>query len=382
MIYLDYNATTPCDEKVVNAMLPYFTDKFGNASSSTHPMGWTAAEAVKIAKNQVAKLIVFTSGATEACNLAIKGWFELQMLFEKQSPGTSKKNHIITCATEHSAVLDTCNNLSLKYGAEVTHLPVDRNGDIDMNELANCIKKETLLIAIMFANNETGVLHNIAQIATLAYEHQVALFTDATQAVGKIAIDVRKMPIGMLAFSGHKIYGPKGVGALFVRRKQPRIRLVEQINGGGHEHELRSGTLNVTGIVGFGKSADICSQLIESEKLRIEELRNYFEDELRKLFTINVHGSTSKWGRLAHVSNLSIQGIKASRLISAVNHSLAFSVGSACNAAKAKPSHVLQAIGLTVEDLNGAMRFSLGRHTSKEQLDQAIQIIKNASQTL
>lgn len=366
MIYLDYNATTPCDPRVVEAMLPYFSQKFGNAASRTHPYGWIADEGVEQARKQVAALIgaepqeiVFTSGATEGCNLAIKGVFELY---------TVKGNHLITCVTEHKAVLDTCKHLEQK-GAEVTYLGVDGDGKIDLNELEAAIKPETILIAIMYANNETGVLQPIEAVGVIAKRNKVLFFTDATQAAGKIAVNVQQDNIDLLVLSGHKIYGPKGVGAIYIRRKGPRVRLVAQIDGGGHERGFRSGTLNVPGIVGLGKACTICNEEMQSEKVRLKELRDKLETALTGEKN-KINGNTRE--RLSHVSNISFKGISAERMVSALNSQIAFAVGSACTSASKEPSHVLEAMGLNDEELYSAIRFSLGRFTTPEEVALAI----------
>src|SRR5882757_8098531 len=261
-IYLDHNATTPCDPRVVDAMIPYFTGQFGNAASRSHPFGWQAEEAVDLAREQVAKLIgadpkeiIFTSGATEADNLGIKGVFEMY---------ASKGNHIITATTEHKAVLDTCKHIE-KLGGEVTYLQVKPDGLIDLKELEAAIKPTTILIAIMYANNEIGTVMPIKEISAIARKHGVLVFTDATQAVGKIPVNVTKDGIDLMAFTAHKMYGPKGVGALYVRRKNPRVKVTAQMDGGGHERGMRSGTLNVPGIVGFGKACELCAQEMESD---------------------------------------------------------------------------------------------------------------------
>ncbi|RYZ20256.1 MAG: aminotransferase class V-fold PLP-dependent enzyme, partial [Sphingobacteriales bacterium] len=287
MIYLDYNATTPCDPEVVEAMMPYFTQKFGNAASRTHPYGWIADEAVKQARDKVAAMInavpqeiVFTSGSTEGCNLALKGVFELY---------AAKGKHLITCATEHKAVLDTCRHLE-RMGAEITYLGVDQDGLVDLNELKAAIKQDTILIAVMFANNETGVIQPVEQIGAIAHEHEVLFFTDATQAAGKCRIDVEAQHIDILALSAHKFYGPKGVGALYIRRRSPRVRLMAQIDGGGHERSFRSGTLNVPGIAGLGKAVELCGQNRESESVRLRALRDHLEEGLLKLPGAKING--------------------------------------------------------------------------------------------
>jgi cysteine desulfurase len=367
MIYLDYNATTPCDPAVVEAMLPYFTQKFGNAASRTHPYGWIADEAVEQARKQVAALInaipqevVFTSGSTEGCNLALKGVFEMYAV---------KGKHIITCTTEHKAVLDTCKHLE-RQGAEITYLSVSSDGLIDLEALQKAIRPDTVLIAVMYANNETGVIQPVKQIGAIARQHKVLFFTDATQAAGKVKIDVQEENIDLLALSAHKFYGPKGVGALYIRRKDPRVRLMAQIDGGGHERGYRSGTLNVPAIVGLGKAAEISMLPMDEEAKRLGILRDKLEQALLQIDGTQVNGSVNN--RMAHVSNISFERIKAERLVSLLNSEIAFSVGSACTSASKEPSHVLQAMGLDEERIKGSVRLSLGKFTTETEVDFAI----------
>ncbi len=376
-VYLDNNSTTPVDERVLHSMLPFFTHNFGNAASKTHAYGWIAEEAVEHAREQVAKLInahpkeiVFTSGATESINLALKGVYE--------SYG-SKGNHIITCATEHKAVLDTCKHLE-KSGADVTYLPVKSDGRIDVNVLEKSIKPTTILIAMMYANNETGVIQPVKDIAAIARQHGVIFFCDAAQAVGKISVDVMKDDIALLSLSAHKIYGPKGVGALYVRRKDPRVKLTAQMDGGGHENNLRSGTLNVPAIVGLGKACEICSNEMNDEAERLNVLRNKFETALLELNDVYVNGSREF--RLPHVTNLSFKGTTANRLIMSMNKTAATSSGSACTSALVEPSYVLKALGLTDELANTSLRFGLGRFTTEEEIDFAVMEIKSSVQKL
>ena len=279
-IYLDHNATTPCDPRVVEAMIPYFTNDFGNAASRNHPFGWKAEEAVDNAREQVARLIgaepkeiIFTSGATEGDNLALKGVFEMYK---------NKGNHIITCNIEHKAVLDTCKHLE-KEGAEITYLKVNDDGLIDLKELEAAFKPTTILVAIMYANNEIGVVEPMREISAMAKKRGVLVFSDATQAVGKIPVDVNKDGIDLLAMTAHKMYGPKGIGALYVRRKNPRVKVTAQVDGGGHERGMRSGTLNVPGIVGFGKACELCMNEMEAEAKRLSKLRDKLETALLKL---------------------------------------------------------------------------------------------------
>jgi len=358
-IYLDHNATTPCDPRVVDAMLPYFTNHFGNAASRNHPFGWQAEEAVDYAREQVAKLIgadpkeiIFTSGATEGDNLAIKGVFDMY---------ASKGNHIITANTEHKAVLDTCKHVE-KSGGQVTYLHVKPDG---------FITPKTILIAIMYANNEIGVLQPVREISKIARKHGVLFFSDATQAVGKIPVDVNKDGIDLMAFTGHKMYGPKGVGALYVRRKNPRVKVTSQMDGGGHERGMRSGTLNVPGIVGFGKACELCMQEMESDNKRISALRDKLENSLTKLEESYVNGS--KEHRLPHVSNISFKYVEGEGLMMGFNKDIAVSSGSACTSASLEPSYVLKALGLGDDLAHSSLRFGLGRFTTEEQIDYTIQ---------
>src|SRR5258705_9285133 len=294
-IYMDYHATTPVDPRVLEAMLPYFSEHFGNAASRNHPFGWEAEEAVDYAREQVAKLIgadakeiIFTSGATEGDNLAIKGVYEMY---------ASKGSHIITCTTEHKAVLDTCKHIE-KLGGEVTYLKVQADGLIDLKELEAAIKPTTILIAIMYANNEIGVIQPVKEISTIAKKHGVLFFTDGTQAVGKVPVDVQKDGIDVMAFSAHKMYGPKGIGALYVRRKNPRVKVTAQMDGVGHDRGMRSGTLNVPGIVGFGKACELCMLDMEEDTQRISKMRDKLENALMKLEEEYVNAS--KEHRLPH----------------------------------------------------------------------------------
>ncbi|MBN8789309.1 MAG: IscS subfamily cysteine desulfurase [Terrimonas sp.] len=366
-IYLDNNATTPIDAAVLDAMMPYLTNQFGNAASRSHSFGWAAEEAVNLAREQVAALtgadsseIIFTSGATEAVNLAIKGVFEMY--------GDNGK-HIITCATEHKAVLDTCRHLE-KKGAEITILPVLQNGIIDTTAIKNAIRKDTVLITVMYANNETGVIQPIRDISAVAKENNILFFTDATQAVGKIPVNVIDDNIDLLCLSAHKIYGPKGVGALYVRRKNPRVRLSAQIDGGGHEKGLRSGTLNVPGIAALGKAAQLCHLQMQEEALRIKKLRDKLENALLNTGGITVNGDTEH--RLPNVTNLSFNNIKGNQLLTAITKTIAVSSGSACTSANPEPSHVLKAMGVADESAKNSIRFGLGRFTTEEEINFAI----------
>src|ERR1700722_2131431 len=360
-IYLDYNATTPCDPRVVDAMIPYFTEQFGNAASRNHPFGWQAEAAVDYAREQVARLIgaepkeiIFTSGATEGDNLAIKGVFEMY---------AGKGNHIITVTTEHKAVLDTCAHIE-KLGGGITYLKVNAEGLINLNELESAINPKTILIAVMYTNNEIGVMQPINEISKIARKHNVLFFTDAAQAIGKIAVDVNKDGIDLMSLSAHKIYGPKGVGALYVRRKDPRVRLIAQMDGGGHERGMRSGTLNVPGIVGLGKACELCMREMESENKRLILLRDKLEKELLKIEESYVNGSREH--RLPHVTNMSFKYADANSMMIDFNKDIAVSSGSACTSASIEPSYVLKALGLSDELAHASLRVALGRFTTEE----------------
>jgi cysteine desulfurase len=369
-IYLDNNATTPMDPRVLEAMNPYFLQHFGNAASRNHPFGWEAEEAVDYAREQVAKLIgadpkeiIFTSGATEADNLGIKGVYEMY---------ASKGNHIITATTEHKAVLDTCKHIE-KSGGEVTYLQVQPDGLIDLKELEAAIKPTTILISIMYANNEIGVVMPIKEISAIARKYGVLLFTDATQAVGKIPVDVNKDGIDLMAFTAHKMYGPKGVGALYVRRKNPRVKVTAQLDGGGHERGMRSGTLNVPGIVGFGKACELCMLEMDEDTKRISKMRDHLETELLKLEEAYVNGSREH--RLPHVANISFKHVEGEGLLMGFNKNIALSSGSACTSASLEPSYVLKALGLGDDLAHSSLRFGLGRFTTDEQIDYTIKAI-------
>ena len=371
-IYLDHNATTPCDPRVVEAMIPYFTNQFGNAASRNHPFGWQAEEAVDISREQVAKLIgadpkevIFTSGATEGDNLAIKGVFEMY---------ASKGNHIITCNIEHKAVLDTCKHIE-REGGEVTYLKVKDNGLIDLAELEAAIKPTTILIAIMYANNEIGTVMPMKEISAIAKKKGILVFSDATQAVGKIPVDVNRDGIDLMAFSAHKMYGPKGIGALYVRRKNPRVKVTAQIDGGGHERGMRSGTLNVPGIVGFGKACELAMNEMETEAKRLSALRDKLESALLKIEEAYVNGD--KEHRLPHVSNISFKYVEGEGLMMGFNKNIAVSSGSACTSASLEPSYVLKALGLGDDLAHSSLRFGLGRFTTEEQIDYTIEQVTN-----
>jgi cysteine desulfurase len=370
-IYLDYAATCPVDQRVVDAMLPYFTKTFGNAASRTHSFGWGAEEAVDQARTEIAaaigadsKEITFTSGATESDNLAIKGVAE----YLKE-----KGNHIITVVTEHKAVIDACKALE-RHGHEVTYLPVDRHGLVTPEQVAEAITDKTVLVSIMLANNETGVLQPIAEIGRICHEKKVLFHTDATQALGKIPIDVQAMNIDLMSLSAHKVYGPKGVGALYVRRRKPRVRLTPQIHGGGHERGNRSGTLNVPGIVGFGAAVRIAQTSMAEEGQRIRELRDYMRDRLMNEISnvvLNGHPERMLPGHL----NISFAYIEGESLLMALKD-VALSSGSACTSASLEPSYVLRAMGLDDEMAHSSLRMTIGRFTTKAEIDHVIELLK------
>ncbi len=367
-VYLDNNATTPCDPRVVDAMVPYFTESFGNAASRNHPFGWAAEEAVDYAREQVAQLIgadpkeiIFTSGATEGDNLAIKGVFEMY---------SSKGNHIITATTEHKAVLDTCKHIE-KLGGEVTYLQVQADGLIDLKELEAAIRPTTILIAIMYANNEIGVIQPMREISAIAKKNGVLVFSDAVQAVGKIPVDVNKDGIDLMAFTAHKMYGPKGIGALYVRRKNPRVKVTAQMDGGGHERGMRSGTLNVPGIVGFGKAAELARLEMEQDAKRLSVLRDKLESQLMQIEEAYVNGNREH--RLPHVTNISFKHVEGEGLLMGFNKNIALSSGSACTSASLEPSYVLKALGLGDDLAHSSLRFGLGRFTQEDQIDYTIE---------
>ncbi|QDA61391.1 IscS subfamily cysteine desulfurase [Hymenobacter jejuensis] len=371
-IYFDNNATTPLDPRVLEAMMPYLTEVFGNAASRNHPFGWAAEEAVDYAREQIAALIkcdpkeiIFTSGATESDNLGIKGVFEMY---------AQKGNHIITATTEHKAVLDTCKHLE-KLGARVTYLPVNEEGLISLTELEAAMTPQTILVCIMYANNEVGVIQPVKEISRIAKQHGALFMTDATQAVGKIPVDVNADGIDLMAFSGHKMYGPKGVGALYVRRKAPRVKVTAQMDGGGHERGMRSGTLNVPGIVGLGKACELCRLEMESDSQRISAMRDRLERELLTLEESYVNGSREH--RLPHTTNISFKYVEGEGLMMGVKD-IAVSSGSACTSASLEPSYVLKALGLSDDLAHSSLRFGLSRFTTDEQVDYAINHVKEA----
>ncbi|HET8829557.1 MAG TPA: IscS subfamily cysteine desulfurase [Pelobium sp.] len=366
-IYLDNNATTPLDPRVLEAMLPYFTEKFGNAASRNHPFGWAAEEGVDYAREQVAKLIgasekeiIFTSGATESDNLALKGVYEMYQ---------EKGNHIITLTTEHKAVLDACKHLE-KLGANITYLDVEADGLVDLGKLEAAFTDQTILVAIMYANNEIGVIQPVKEISALAHKHGALYFTDAVQAVGKIPVNVIEDGIDLLALSAHKMYGPKGVGALYVRRKNPRVKVTSQIDGGGHERGMRSGTLNVPGIVGLGKACELAYNEMEEEAKRLSALRDKLESGLTVLEESYVNGNVEH--RLPHTANISFKYVEGEGLMMAMKD-MAVSSGSACTSASLEPSYVLKSLGLSDDLAHSSIRFGLGRFTTEEEVDFAIE---------
>jgi len=366
-IYMDYHATTPVDPRVVEAMVPYFTGSFGNASSRNHSFGWEAEKGVDKARQQIAQLIgaqpkeiIFTSGATESDNLAIKGVAEMYR---------EKGNHIITCVTEHKAILDTCKRLE-KLGCQVTYLPVQKDGLIDLDLLRAAITDKTILITIMTANNEIGVLQPIEEIGKIARERGVLFHTDAVQAVGKVPFDVEKMNVDIASLSAHKMYGPKGVGVLYVRRRNPRVQLASIIDGGGHERGMRSGTLNVPGIVGFGKACEVAQQELSQESKRLQALRDgmwaSFQKRLDEVF---LNGSLEH--RLPHSLNISFAYVEGESLLMGINE-VAVSSGSACTSASLEPSYVLKALGVGEDLAHTSIRFGLGRFTTADEVDYVV----------
>lgn len=373
-IYMDNQATTPVDKRVLEAMWTYFSEDFGNAASRTHPMGWKAEEGVEKARTQVAGLIhgsskeiIFTSGATESNNLAIKGAAHMYR---------EKGNHIVTCVTEHKSVLDTFKALE-RGGFKVTYLPVDSKGLLDPEAVLKALTPQTILVSIMMANNEIGVIHPVAKIGRIAKENGIIFHTDAAQSVGKIEVDVEKMGIDLLSFSAHKIYGPKGVGALYVRRQNPRIRLVPLMDGGGHEQGLRSGTLNVPGIVGLGQACEIAQNEGVEESKRILGLR----EKLRKGIVsqvpdVYINGDLEK--RLSHNLNLSFAYVEGESLLMAIRDEIAVSSGSACISANIEPSYVLKALGIREDLAHTSIRFGIGRFNTEEEVDFVVnRIVEN-----
>lgn len=370
-IYLDNNATTPCDPRVVDTMVPFFYQMPGNAASRSHPFGWQAEEAVDYAREQIANLIsadpkeiIFTSGATEGDNLALKGVFEMYK---------RKGNHIITLTTEHKAVLDSCKKIE-KMGGEVTYLEVERDGRVDLKKLEAAITDKTILISIMFANNETGVIQPMKEIGELCAKHGILFMSDATQAVGKIPVNPKELGIHIMAFTAHKMYGPKGVGAVFVNRKNPRVKLTAQLDGGGHERGMRSGTLNVPGIVGFGKACEIAQNEMAQDAERLSKLRDKLEQGfMERLEECYINGNTDH--RMPHVTNISFKHVEGEGLMMTFNQNIAVSSGSACTSASLEPSYVLIALGLGDDLAHSSIRFSLGRFTTEEEIDATLDLV-------
>lgn len=371
-VYLDNNATTPMDPRVLEAMMPYFTSKFGNAASRNHKFGWEAEEAVDYAREQIAKLIgstdkeiIFTSGATESNNLAIKGVYEMY---------AQKGNHFITVTTEHKAILDTCKHIE-KLGASVTYITPGTDGLITVEQIEAAITDQTVLISVMYGNNEIGVLQPIEAIGKLARSKGVLFHTDATQAVGKIPVNVDADYIDLMSFTAHKMYGPKGAGALYVRRKNPRVKVTAQMDGGGHERGMRSGTLNVPGIVGLGKACELSMHEMEAEAIRLSALRDKLESNLMQMEETYINGNVN--ARLPHVTNISFKYVEGEGLMMGIKD-LAVSSGSACTSASLEPSYVLKSLGLDDDLAHSSIRFGLGRFTTEEEIDFAIDHVKTA----
>jgi cysteine desulfurase len=371
LIYLDNASTTPTDPRVVEAMVPYFTTHFGNAASRNHPFGWAAEEGVDYAREQVAKLIgaedkeiIFTSGATESINLALKGAFEMY---------AKKGNHFITAKTEHKAVLDTCKHIE-KMGGEVTYLDVQYDAMINLAELEAAIRPTTVMVCIMYANNETGVIQPMKEIGQICEKHGVLLMSDITQAAGKIPVDVKALGIHIAAFTAHKMYGPKGIGALFVNRIKPRVKVTAQIDGGGHERGMRSGTLNVTGIVGFGKAAELALAEMDKDAARLSKLRDKLQAAfMERMEEVTINGNINS--RLPQITNMSFKHVEGEGLMMTFNQNIALSSGSACTSASLEPSYVLVAMGLGDDLAHSSLRFSLGRFTTEEDVDYTIEAI-------
>lgn len=371
-VYLDNNATTKVDPRALDAMIPFFTEDFGNAASRNHPFGWKAEEAVDYAREQIATLIganekeiIFTSGATESNNLALKGVFEMY---------AEKGKHIITAVTEHKAILDTCKHLE-KQGAEITYLHPAENGLLTVAQVEEAIRPDTILVTIMFGNNEIGVLQPIREIAAACKKQGVLFHSDATQAVGKIPVDVIADNIDLMSFTAHKMYGPKGIGALYVRRKNPRVKVTAQMDGGGHERGMRSGTLNVPGIVGFGKAAELARLEMQSDTERIIKMRDRLENALLTMEESYLNGS--KEHRLPHTTNISFKYVEGEGLMMAIKD-IAVSSGSACTSASLEPSYVLKSLGLDDELAHSSLRFGLSRYTTDEEIDFTIKCVTDA----
>lgn len=375
-IYLDNNATTRVDPDVLEAMLPYFSNYFANATSTNHRFGKKAAEAIEKARSNIGELIhcspqeiIFTSGATEAINLALKGVYKRYSSIGK---------HIITSKTEHTAVLEVCRYLQ-KNGAEVTYLSVDSYGHISLQELKDSIREDTILVSLMYANNETGTINQIEEIADFLRERNILFFCDATQAVGKVPISVRSTSIDLMAFSAHKMYGPKGIGALYIKRRNQRIQLEPLILGGRQENNLRAGTLNVPGVVGFGQAALKARKTMQAENKRLMKLRDWLESEILNLEQTFINGSDTN--RMTHVSNITIRFLKAEQLILKLNN-IAISTGSACATGTLQASHVLTAMGLSTDDAKASVRISLGRFTTDEEIETTIRVLTREVEVL
>jgi cysteine desulfurase len=364
-IYMDNHATTPVDQRVLEAMLPYFSEKFGNAASRNHSFGWEAEEAVDRARGQIAQLInakskeiIFTSGATESDNLAIKGVVEFYR---------EKGDHIVTCVTEHKAVLDSCRALERAGKASVTYLPVDKYGMVDPDAVRKALTDRTVLVTIMYANNEIGTIHPVAEIGRIARERGVVFHCDAVQAAGKIPVDVERDNIDLLSISAHKIYGPKGVGALYVRSRGPRVRITPQMDGGGHERGMRSGTLNVTGIVGLGKACEVAASEMAEENRRLLDLRDKLQAGIfERLDEVSLNGHPTE--RLPGNLNVSFAYVEGESLLMGL-HDIAVSSGSACTSATLEPSYVIRALGVSDELAHSSIRFGLGRFNTEEEVD-------------
>lgn len=376
-IYLDCHATTPVDERVLQAMLPYFTEQFGNPASVTHLYGWEAEAAVKQARETLAAAIgsipeeiVFTSGATEANNLAIKGVAEAYF---------AKGRHLITVATEHNAVLDPCRYLQT-LGFEVTILPVQQDGLIDLDQLEKAIRPDTVLVSVMAANNEIGVVQPLAEIGALCHRHTVLFHTDAAQAIGKIPLNVQTMQIDLMSLTAHKVYGPKGIGALYVRRRNPRVQLAAQLHGGGHERGMRSGTLYPPQIVGFSEAVKLGLAEMQTESQRIRELRDRLWQRLQTLDGIHLNGHPTQ--RLPGNLNISVEGVDGQALLLGLQPFVAVSSGSACTSAKIEPSHVLQALGRSPDLAYASLRFGIGRFTTQDEIDRVAEIVSDTVRSL
>jgi cysteine desulfurase len=367
-IYMDYQSTTPMDPRVLDAMMPYFTEHFGHPASRSHSFGWEAEEAVDAARGQVAELIgatpkevVFTSGATEAVNLALKGVVDMYK---------EKGDHVVMSAIESRPVMDVLKRLARERGLELTEVPVDKEGLVSPQDVQAALRPDTILISVMMANNEIGTIQDMAAIGQIAKEAGVILFTDASEAVGKIPVDVQAMGIDLLALAGHKMYGPKGIGALYVRRKGPRVRLSPQVDGGGHERGMRSGTLNVPGIVGLGRACSLCAELMPEESVRIAALRDRLQEGiLKRCDEVAVNGSKTR--RLPNNLNLSFAFIEGESMLMGLKE-VALSSGSACTTATLEPSYVIRALGTSEELAHSSIRFSLGRFTTEDEVDYVI----------